>query len=42
LSTHNPTREYMSQDQVVGGGDPGTAGMTEGRGVNPDQTHTRT
>jgi hypothetical protein len=42
MSTHNPTQEYMSRDQVVGGGNPGTAGMTEGRGVNPSQTHSRT
>nr|AFZ93515.1 dehydrin-like protein 3 [Alternaria brassicicola] len=39
MSTHNPTQEYMSQDQVVGGGHPGTAGMTHERGANPGQTH---
>ncbi|KAI4913232.1 uncharacterized protein J4E92_009855 [Alternaria infectoria] len=45
MSTHNPTQEYLGQDQVVGGGDHGTAGMikgagmTEGTGVNPGQTY---
>ncbi|RMZ70822.1 cell surface [Pyrenophora seminiperda CCB06] len=33
MSTHNPTQEHLGQDQVVGGGKPGTAGMTEGRGI---------
>ncbi|CAN9095118.1 unnamed protein product [Alternaria alternata] len=40
MPTHMPTQE-LSQDQVVGGGDPGTAGLTEGRGVNPGQTHSQ-
>ena len=48
MSTHNPTQEYLGHDQVVGGGDHGTAGMTrgagmtEGTGVNPGQTYPRT
>jgi hypothetical protein len=42
MSTHNPTQEYLGQDQVVGGGDPNTAGMTQGRGVDPGQTYPRT
>ncbi|CAO2652422.1 Nn.00g007050.m01.CDS01 [Neocucurbitaria sp. VM-36] len=33
LPTHNPTEQYMDRNQVVGGGDPGTAGMTEGQNL---------
>lgn len=33
LPTHNPTSEYMDRNQVVGGGEPGTAGMTEGQNL---------
>jgi hypothetical protein len=42
MSTHNPTQEHLGQDQVVGGGVPGTAGMTEGKGVTPGQAYPRT
>ncbi|KAL1801018.1 hypothetical protein ACET3X_001360 [Alternaria dauci] len=38
MPTHKPFQE-LSQDQVVGGGDPGTAGLNEGSGANPGQTH---
>ena len=31
ISTHNPTGQYMDRDQVVGGGNPGTAAMTGGQ-----------
>ncbi|KAF1844175.1 uncharacterized protein K460DRAFT_357797 [Cucurbitaria berberidis CBS 394.84] len=33
LSTHNPTEQYMDRNQVVGGGNPGTAAMTEGKNL---------
>ena len=45
MSTHNPTQEHLGQDQVVGGGEPGTAGMTGGTGAQPGpgaQTYPRT
>ncbi|KAF7572814.1 hypothetical protein A1F97_00595 [Pyrenophora tritici-repentis] len=35
VSTHNPAQEHLDANQVVGGGEPGTAGMTDGRGVQP-------
>ncbi|KAE8833232.1 hypothetical protein PTNB73_05378 [Pyrenophora teres f. teres] len=35
MSTHNPTQEHLDPNQVVGGGEPGTAGMTDGRGIQP-------
>ncbi|KAL6707535.1 hypothetical protein ACN47E_004105 [Coniothyrium glycines] len=31
ISTHNPTEEYLQRDQVLGGGQPGTAGQTKGQ-----------
>jgi len=45
ISTHNPTQERLGGDQVVGGGRAGTAGMTDGGGVQPgseSQTYPRT
>ena len=35
ISTHNPSNTNMAGNQVVGGGSPGTAGMTPGRGTGP-------
>lgn len=35
MSTHNPSTSNMTGEQVVGGGSPGTAGMTETRGMQP-------
>jgi hypothetical protein len=45
MSMHNPTEEYMDRNQVVGGGNPGTAGMTEGSRMQPStggQSYPRT
>lgn len=45
MSTHNPTQEHLGQDQVVGGGEPGTAGMTGRTGAQQGpgtQTNPRT
>jgi hypothetical protein len=42
ISMHNPTEEYMDRNQVVGGGNPGTAGMTEGSHMQPGQSYPRT
>jgi hypothetical protein len=36
VERHNPTEQYMDRNQVVGGGDPGTAGMTEGSRLQPN------
>ncbi|KAF1947470.1 hypothetical protein EJ02DRAFT_417652 [Clathrospora elynae] len=36
MSMHNPTEEYKDRNQVVGGGDPGSASMTEGSGIHPN------
>lgn len=35
MSMHNPTNHAMTQTQVVGGGNPGTAGMAQGGDVQP-------
>lgn len=44
-STHNPTEQNMEHDQVLGGGVAGTAGRTEGQGLQSDasvQPHAQT
>ncbi|KAL6156823.1 hypothetical protein ACJBU6_04409 [Exserohilum turcicum] len=35
MSMHNPTNTTMTQGQVVGGGSPGTAGMSQDRDMHP-------
>ena len=45
MSMHNPTQSNMTEGQVVGGGSPGTAGMTQGKSVQPSggpETHPQT
>jgi hypothetical protein len=45
MSMHKPTNNSLTEDQVVGGGSPGTAGMTGDRSMQPGpgaQTHSRT
>ncbi|EUC45475.1 hypothetical protein COCMIDRAFT_95384 [Bipolaris oryzae ATCC 44560] len=45
MSMHNPTQSNMTEDQVVGGGSPGTAGMTQDKSVQPNagaETHPQT
>ncbi|EMD94780.1 hypothetical protein COCC4DRAFT_203565 [Bipolaris maydis ATCC 48331] len=45
MSMHNPTKSNIAGDQVVGGGSPGAARVTQGKSVQPSagaETHPQT